>query len=448
MELRQPPTLFRSVRRHVPAWCLLAVGLLALVASHGAADDWPQWRGPRRDGVWRETGIVQDFGSARATPQWTAKIGAGYSAPTVADGRVFVTDRVAEPKQIERVHCFDAELGRKLWSLEYDCPYVGIGYTAGPRAAVTVDDDRAYALGAMGHLHCLDAGTGAVLWKHDLNEKYQIQMPIWGIAAAPLIYHDLVILHIGGKDGACVVALNKKSGEEEWRALNDRASYSAPIIIQQAGKDVVVCWTGDSVAGLDPASGKVYWRFPFPPRRMPIGIATPIVNGDRLFVTSFYDGSLMLRLNQDRLAVEKLWHRVGRNERDTDALQSIISTPIWLGDHLYGVDSYGQLRCLRAENGDRVWEDQTATPYGRWSTIHFVRNGDRVWMFNEVGELIVARLDPSGFHEISRTQIIEPTTTQLNRRGRGVCWAHPAFANRSVYARNDEKLVCVSLEDD
>jgi len=410
------------------------------------ADDWPQWRGPDRDGTWDEDGLVNHFEKDRLPPKWSAKVGSGYSGPTVADGRVFVTDRLVEPKQVERVHCFDAESGRQLWSHTYDCPYT-ISYQAGPRASVTVDDDRAFALGAMGHLHVFDAGTGAILWKKDLNAVYDIRMPIWGIAAAPLIYEDLVILHIGGDDGACIVALDKESGEQAWTALRDRAQYSAPIVIQQGGQDVVVCWTGDSVAGLEPETGKVFWRHPFPARKMPIGIATPVVNDNRLFVTSFYDGSLMLRLNPDRPAVEKMWHRVGPSEKNTDALQSIIATPLFLGDYIYGVDSYGELRCLKAENGDRVWSDQTATPRARWSNIHMVQNGERTWMFNERGELIIARLSPQGYQEIDRTKVIEPTTDQLRQRG-GVCWAHPAYADRQMFVRNDEKLICVDLEAD
>ena len=420
-------------------WFITVSGL-----CHG--DDWPQWRGEHRDGVWDEDDLLEEFEDEQLKPKWSVEIGAGYSGPAVADDRVFITDRLVEPKQIERVHCLDAKTGRQLWSHTYDCPYT-ISYQAGPRACVTVDDDRAYALGAMGHLHVFDAGAGAVLWKKDLNKEYDIRMPIWGIAAAPLIYDDLVILQIGGADGACVVALDKKSGEEEWTALRDRASYSAPILIEQGGKDVCVAWTGDSVAGLNPEDGEVYWRQPFPSRKMPIGIATPVVSKDRLFVTSFYDGSLMLKLDQNRAACEKLWHRIGRSERDTDALQSIIATPLFLGDHVYGVDSYGELRCLKAEDGDRVWEDQTATPRARWSNIHMVQNGKRTWMFNERGELLIAELSPSGFKEIDRAKVIEPTSEQLRQRG-GVCWAHPAFADKHIFIRNDEKLICVDLEDD
>ena len=297
--------------------------------------------------------------------------------------------------------------------------------------------------GAMGHLHCLDAATGTIHWVKDLNQDYQIVMPIWGIAAAPLVVGDTVILHIGGKD-ACIVALDLESGEQRWTALNDRASYSSPVMVQQAGKPVVICWTGDSVSGLAPDTGKVHWRHPFPPSRMPIGIATPVVHGPDVFLTSFYDGSMMLRLDQKKLAVSQLWRKVGGDERNTIGLHSIISTPIRLEGHLYGVDSYGELRCLDAATGARIWEDQTATPKARWSTIHFVQNKDRVWMFNERGELIIARLSPQGFEEISRAKLIEPTLDQLNRRN-GVCWAHPAFANRHVLIRNDNELVSASL---
>jgi len=422
--------------------------ILATFPCLAVADDWPQWRGANRDGVWNETGIIDRFESDQIEIRWRQPIGPGYSGPTVSDGRVFVTDRQSRPEQVERVHCFDAREGTSLWTLTYPCEY-SISYEAGPRAAVTVDGQRAFALGAMGHFHCLDVASGKVLWKRDLDQEYSIskdgRMPYWGIAAAPLIYEGLVIVHLGGEDEASIVAFDKTNGEPVWKALSDRAQYSAPILIEQAGKTVMVCWTGDSVAGLDPANGDVFWRHVLTPSRMPIGIATPIVRGDRLFVTSFYDGSLMLRLRQDKVDVEQLWRRVGESEQQTDALQSIISTPVFLGDHIYGADSYGELRCLKAENGDRVWEDLTATPKARWSNLHFVQNGERTWMFNERGELIIGKLSPQGFEEISRAKLIEPTKYQLNRRG-GVCWSHPAFANRHVYVRNDREIVCANLE--
>ena len=429
--------------------CLVFLTVVGIVPRAGA-DDWPQWRGARRDGVWRETGIVERLPEDGIRIRWRKPIGSGYCGPTVAKGRVYLTDRIVKPRQLERVLCFDEETGSLLWKYPYPCKYIGIGYEAGPRASVTVEDGRAYALGAMGNLHCLDAESGDVLWEHDLDNLYRItaddRMPIWGIAAAPIIYEDLIIVHIGGKKDASLVAFDKQNGNEIWRSLNDRAQYSAPILIKQAGKDILVCWTGDSVAGLNPTSGAVYWRYPFTPRNMPIGVATPVVHGDRLFVSSFYDGALMLRLRSDKPDVEMIWRRNGRTEQDTDGLHSIISTPLFRGDYIYGVDSYGELRCLEAEDGDRVWEDLTATPKARWSTVHFVTQHDRTWMFNERGELIVARLSPSGFEELSRAKLIEPTLEQLRQRD-GVCWAHPAFANRHIFVRNDKELVCASLAE-
>jgi outer membrane protein assembly factor BamB len=421
----------------------LVAALVAHCVPLARGEDWPQWRGTNRDGVWRESGLIDKFPSSELTPKWRVPIGSGYCGPTVANGRVFVMDRVTEPESIERVHCFDEQTGKTIWSHEYACDYGRIAYPAGPRASVTIDAGRAYALGSTGRLHVYEAATGTVVWHKDLDEQYSIAMPIWGIAASPLIFENLVILHIGG-DKACVVALRKETGEEAWRALSDRAQYTAPILVQQAGQPLVICWTGDSVAGLAAATGKVLWRHEWKPRNMPIGVATPVVEGDRVFFTSFYDGSLLLKLRQDKPEAETLWHRIGQNEKNTDALHSIISTPVFDSGYIYGVDSYGELRCLDTATGDRVWEDRTAVPTARWSTIHFVKNGDRYWMFNERGELIIAQLSPQGYREISRAKLLQPTLDQLRQRG-GVCWSHPAFANKHVFARNDQELVCAGL---
>ena len=427
------------------------VSLLVTLSSQARAEDWPQWRGVRRDGTWEATNLIDKFDSPKQSAKWRQPISSGYSGPTVSDGRVFITDRVDSPEEIERIHCLDFETGKPLWLKEYPCPYGAVSYKAGPRAAVAIDSGLAYALGSTGKLHCLRVEDGEIVWFRDLDEDYDItrndnqtRMPIWGISASPLLVDDLVVLHIGGRDGACVVALDKLSGKERWRALDDRAQYSTPILIQQAGRDVVVVWTGDSVAGLDPKTGTVFWRHEMKPTRMPIGCATPIVQDDMLYVTSFYDGSLMLRLDQSEPKVTQVWRAIGQNERNTKALHSIISTPIWLGHFIYGVDSYGELRCLNAKTGKRIWEDKTATPRARWSTIHFTKHDDDIWMFNERGELLISRLSEEGFEEISRTKILEPTMEQLRQR-KGVCWSHPAFANGHIIARNDKEIVCVDL---
>jgi len=425
---------------------ILSSAAIWIGASLVHADDWPQWRGPNRDGVWRETGIIEKFDKPQLDIEWRAEIGPGYSGPTVANGRVYVTDRQTEPTQVERVLCFRATDGKPLWSHTYDCPYEGISYTAGPRAAVTIDDGRAYSLGTMDNLFCFDAATGNILWQKDLKKLYDATIPGWGIAAAPLVDENRLILNVGGQH-ACLVALDKKTGDEIWKSLDDPAQYSAPIIVQQGSRPVLVIWTGIAVVGLDPATGTQLWREEMTPSHMPIGIATPVFDGQRLFVSSFYDGSLMLRLKTDeegRPATQRLWRKVGPDEQKTESLHCMIGTPILEGNYVYGVDSYGQLRCLDADTGQRIWESQKAVPKARWAAIHIVQLQNRLVMFNERGELLFGRVSPTGFEELSRAKLIEPTTDQLNQRN-GVCWSHPAFANGHVYARNDRELVSASL---
>ncbi|MHC4192137.1 MAG: PQQ-binding-like beta-propeller repeat protein, partial [Planctomycetota bacterium] len=382
---------------------ILAVIIVILLNIQASAADWPQWRGSNRDGVWREKGIVQKFNAPQLPIRWRVKIANGYSGPTVASGRVYVTDRLTTPTAVERVHCFDAMSGKRIWSHTYECSYKNgktVGYPNGPRAAVTINEGRAYSLGTMGHFFCFDAVKGQVLWSKDLKAEYKIRMPIWGIAAAPLVEGNLVIVQIGGEDNACIVAFDKVAGSEKWRALNDPASYSAPVIIRQAGKDVLVCWTGKGVVGLDPLTGKLHWQHPFTPSKMVLNIATPVFEIGYLFVSGFYDGSLLLKVDPDELAVEKVWRRKGASERNTDSLHCCISTAVLQADYIYGVDSYGELRCLDLHTGDRIWESLDAVPKDRWSNIHMVRHEDKIWMFNERGELIICKLSPEGFHEI------------------------------------------------
>ncbi len=411
-----------------------------------SADDWPQWRGPNRDGVWTETGIVRELPAGQLPYVWSADIGPGYSGPTVALGRVYVMDRQPKDRDAtERIHCFDSATGKSLWTYEYPAEY-RISYTAGPRASVTVHEGKAYCVGAMGHFHCLDAAKGTVVWKRDLQTDYDIEMPIWGIAASPIIYRDLVIQQVCGAEEACFVAFDKSTGKESWRALKDRGAYSSPVIIEQEGKDVLVCWTGDSLSGLDPNTGTVVWSHAFPPSRMPIGVGDPVVDGEQVFVSSFYDGSLMVSAPKESLSSERIWRAVGPDEQHTKSLHAMIGTCILQDNLVYGADSYGEFRCLDASTGERLWEDDKAVPKARWAAIHMVRESDRVWMFNERGELLITKLSRDGLQILSRSQLIEPTRDQLGQRG-GVCWSHPAYAEKSIFARNDRQLVRVSLEE-
>ena len=197
------------------------------------------------------------------------------------------------------------------------------------------------------------------------------------------------------------------------------------------------------VAGMDAASGNVLWEYPFASSRWVEAIITPSVHRDRLFLSMFGDGSLMLRLGTERLTVEKLWQRRGESDQDTDALHILMANPHQTDGYVYGVDSYGQFRCLDAATGDRVWEDLTVATQIRWGTVHMVSHGEEVWMFNDRGELLITRLSPKGLEKISVARLIKPTKGQLSRRD-GVTWSHPAFAYRHVFIRNDVELVCAA----
>jgi len=423
---------------------LSSVIILLICVLSASAQDWPDWRGSGRDGVWKESGITERFGGDTIPIKWSVPCGPGYNSPTVAGGKVYFMDRMITSGEQERVVCLNAGNGAVVWSFTYDCPYENVGYPAGPRASVVISEGKAYALGTMGHLHCFNAQTGGVIWKRDLNREYGIRMPIWGIAATPLVTDGKVILQIGGSNGASVLALYKESGKEVWRSMEDEASYSAPLMIRQAGKEVLVVWTAEHLAGLDPGTGQVHWKFPFPIKQG-MAISTPVLYKDYLFVSGFYNGSLLVKLNQTAPTAEKVWSRSGESERKTDALHCVINTPFLRDGYIYGVDSYGELRCLSLETGDRIWEDLSAVKKNRWANIHFIQHGENTWMFNEHGELLITTLSPRGLTVISRARLIEPTTTQLNRSGTGVTWSHPAFADRHVFIRNDKRVVCAYL---
>ncbi len=437
---------------------LLAISLSA--AAHIKADDWPQWLGPERDSVWREDGIVSSFPPGGPPVVWRTEIGAGYSGPSVANGKVFVLDRhlstnTANPSDpfargsipgVEGVTCLDAATGQQLWHFEYDCPYT-MSYPAGPRASPLVSDGKVFTLGGEGNLFCLNVTNGSVLWTRDFKKDYKISTPMWGFAGNPLLDGNRLICLAGGSNST-VVALDKDTGTEIWRALGSKEpGYCSPVIFNSGGVRQLIVWDPESVNSLEPETGKIYWSSnSWPVIRSGMTIPTPRKMGDLLFLTCFYDGSWMLKLDATQPAASTLWKSQRVSEKNTDALHSTLSTPFLEDGYIYGVCSYGQLRCLNATNGDRIWETLAATtPDGkemRWANAFIVKNGDRYFLFNEKGDLIIANLTPKGYEELSRAHIIDP----VNRDpGRLVVWSHPAFANRRIYARNDKEIICVDL---
>ncbi len=417
---------------------LLAVGfaLPFLLPATLRADDWPQWRGLNRDGVCGETGLLQSFPAAGLKVRWRVPVGWGFSSPVVAEGRVYLADsELTKPKAKERLHCLDETTGKPLWTHSYDVAYEDWAFDPtqeiGPVATPIVQNGNVFALGRLSHLFCLDARNGEVRWTKNLEKDYQVAfspgMP------SPLIEGGLLILFIGGKQGACVVALDKDTGKEVWKALDESLTFSSPIVVSSGGKKQLIVWTQESVTSLDPAAGTTYWR-----QRLltsaDYAVSTPVFHKDRLLI-----GGLMFQLNSDKPAATVLWPA---SKAPSRRIFSHTSTALFRGDHLFSAKSSGELVCLEASTGEQVWESDKVTDLQNGASIHLTPNGDSVLLYTNKGELIRARLTSQGYQEISRVAVLEPT---FPFAGRNVAWSPPAYANRHIFARNGKELICASL---
>jgi outer membrane protein assembly factor BamB len=427
-----------------------------VIASLARADDWPQWMGPTRDGKWHENGIIEKFPAAGPKVLWRVPVSGGYSGPAVAGGRVFVTDFVKERGEAkndpgaradlagkERVLCLAAGGGKLLWKHEYDCAYK-ISYPAGPRATPTVSGGKVYTLGAEGNLLCLEAESGKVLWSKDLKQAYKVESPMWGFAGHPLVHGNKLICLVGG-DGTFAVAIDKDTGKEIWRSLSAAGpGYCAPTLIEAGGKPQLLVWDPAVLHSLDPETGKEYWSEPLAPQYgMPI--ATPQKSGDYLYASGIGNCAALFKLDRTKPAVEVVW-----TGKPHTAVYCSASTPQIDGGVIYGNDcQVGNLRAVKLENGERLWETFQPTTGGTRRESHgtafITKNGDRYFLFSETGDLVIARLTPEKYEEISRAHLLDPTNEAFTRP---VVWSHPAYANKCIFARNDKEIVCVSLAAD
>ncbi|MDB5310109.1 MAG: outer rane biosis protein BamB [Gemmataceae bacterium] len=454
-------------------WCLVTTTILT--AATARADDWPQWLGPQRDGVWREPGIVEKFPEGGPKVLWRQPAGVGYSSPAVANGKVYLSDFVPDENTKlpsggfakgrfvgkERLTCRDLATGKEGWAADYPVAYT-ISYPAGPRCLPTVDGDRVYTLGAMGDLRCYETATGKLNWSKNFPKDYEATIPVWGFAANPLVDGDKLICLAGGSNDRLVVALDKTSGKELWtsQSCGGDFGYCPPMIFEYGGKRQLIIWHTRAVVGLEPETGKRLWRVDFEVNAALTAPTPKKVGDDGLFVTSFYNGSMLLKVGTN--SAEVVWKSKARGERanQTTDLSSIIATPVVDGDYVYGVCSYGQLRCIEARTGKRVWETMKATrgkltpekvaaepepaQSERWSNAFLTPQDGRYFLFNEQGDLIIAKLSPKGYEEVDRAHIIDPTNTMAGAN-RKVVWVHPTYANKCVFVRNDAEVICVSL---
>jgi outer membrane protein assembly factor BamB len=416
----------------------LAVALPLLCAVAASAEDWPQWRGPNRDSVWHETGILQSFPADGLKIRWRQPVSWGYSSPIVAAGRVFVTDaQLLKSSATERIHCFDETSGKPLWTYPYEVKYPDWafvpGQSGGPCATPIVEAGRLYAIGANGHVHCLDAQKGTLIWENDPRKKYEV--PDWTCRASPLIDGNLLILFAGAKPGACVIALDKKTGKEIWKALSEPVSNSSPLVISPGGKRQLIVWTDESLTSLNPATGETWWREPMETSNND-AIPTPVFQKNRLLI-----GGLMLELKTDRPAASILWPD---SKEAANRTLSNTSTALLLDDAVYSAKSSGELVCLDARTGKQLWETNTITHLKNGASIHITptQSDGAALLFTEKGDLIRAQLTPNAYREISRAHLLEPTTPF---GGRKCAWTPPAYANGHVFARSEQELVCASL---
>lgn len=432
------------IGRHAFLRTMMPLPLVVLAA------DWPQWRGAGRQGVWSEIGVIDGIPASGLRVKWRTSVRAGYSGPAVANGRVFLLDheRTGGTRATERVLCLDELTGRILWTREWPADYRGLDYANGPRATPTVDGDRVYVLGAMGSLRCLRVSDGTQVWESDFVRDFGATVPGWGMSAAPLVAGTKLIAIAAGRGNAKVVAFEKSTGAVAWKALPSEDSepgYSQPILIEH-GRPQVIVWHAGAVESLDPETGAVLWTHPFRVT-MNTPIATPAWSAPHLLVSGFFDGARMFELSSGGKA-RLAWASAGGNEIKSDKLHSLMSQPWIDGEFVYGICSYGQLRCLRRTTGERVWESQAVTvEKARNSSAWMVRHNGRVFFFNDRGEIVLATVSPSGYSEIGRAKVIEPTSPPGARREMGaVVWSHPAFANRHVVVRNDREVLRVSLD--
>jgi outer membrane protein assembly factor BamB len=401
----------------------LALTTLWLGAGALGAADWPQFLGPNRDGVSPETGLLQAWPQKGPPLLWQKDVGESYSGPVVADGKLILFHRVGDK---DVVACLDAATGKERWQFAYPTSYQDqLGKGDGPRATPVIAGSRVYTLGAQGRLHCLDLDSGKKIWDRSLVEEYKVPPSYFGVGTTPLVEGKLVLVNVGGPK-AGIVAFDRDTGKEAWRATDDGASYSSPVAATLGGKRTAVFFTRQGVVLLDPKTGAVRytkrWRARY---NASVNAATPLVIGDLVFFSASYEtGALLLKVGSDK--VEEVWS--GDEEMSNHYATCVHHKGFLCGFH--GRQEPGAaLRCVELKTGKVRW---TRPRYGCGSMV--LADG-RLIILTERGDLVLAEPTPQEYRELARVHVFDAPP----------CRAQIALADGRLFARDGAKLMCWGL---
>jgi outer membrane protein assembly factor BamB len=403
---------------------LLWLTICLCAVQPGWADDWPQFLGPTRDGVYAGSDLAAVWPKDGPPVVWRKSIGQGFSGPAVADRQLILFHRLDNQ---EIVACLDARTGEPKWSHAYPTAYQDdFGFDPGPRATPCVAQGRVYTFGAEGMLSCLNLADGALLWQVNTKNEFHPRKGFFGAACSPLVEGGAVLLNIGGPGGAGLVAFDKASGRVLWKNSDDEASYSSPAAATIHQRRYAFFFTRAGLAAVDPADGKIQFRYPWRSRMdASVNAATPLIIDDSIFLSASYGtGAILLRVRDN--AVQKVWS-------GDDILSNHYATSVYCHGCLYGIDGRADLgvpslRCVELNTGKIRWQDDAM------GAATVLLAGDQLLILTEQGELIRAPATPAAFAPGDRAQIM-PSGVR----------AYPALAGGFLYARSKDKLFCVNL---
>lgn len=407
---------------------LLITAIQIAGSATTSADDWPQINGPSRDGTVPGEALRQDWPKEGLEPLWSHTVGEGYSGPVVVEGKLVVFHR---PGKDYLAEALDAKTGQVIWKVNLPSEYRGGGPDGdkGPKAVPLVHEGRVYLFGTGGNLFCLQLADGKIVWKKNVLQEYQSPTGYFGSGSSPIVVDGKLMLNVGGKNAA-VVAFDPETGEERWKAFDDRASYSSPIEMTLNGKKLVAFITRLNLIGLDPSSGDVIFKTAFGKRGPTVNGAMPVNVDGRLFVNSAYGiGAKFLKVTGDE--VEVVW------ENDV-SFSSQYSTPVNVDGNLYGTagredTGFGSFRCLEASSGGVRWVEE------RFPVGHTLLVDGKLVVLDSGGNLHVINVNPKKFERVYQTKLFRFRSRAMPAISDGLMFA------RSNASNGKAKLICVRI---